>query len=61
MTPPLDLESLKYPRSLKGGRSNESCPIHFTEAELSHSQDMEGWNEVQDFFDHIDPLVKRDG
>lgn len=42
--------------------ANKSCPIHFSEAELrNHSQDTEGWNDVQDFFDHIDPLVKRDG
>ncbi|KAJ9196650.1 hypothetical protein DTO164E3_6180 [Paecilomyces variotii] len=40
----------------------ENCPIHFTEQDLkSHLQDAEGWNEVQDFFDHIDHLVKRDG
>ncbi|KAJ8097678.1 kinase-like domain-containing protein [Lipomyces tetrasporus] len=39
-----------------------SCPIHFTEDELeSHLQDAEGWNEVQDFFDSINGLVKRDG
>jgi hypothetical protein len=38
------------------------CPIHFTEADLkSHWQDAEGWNEVQDFFDSINDLVKRDG
>ncbi|KAE8356230.1 kinase-like domain-containing protein [Aspergillus coremiiformis] len=42
--------------------ASEDCPIHFTEAELkSHLQDAEGWNEVQDFFDGIDHLVKRDG
>lgn len=27
----------------------------------THLQEAEGWNEVQDFFDHIDRLVKRDG
>ncbi|KAJ5226519.1 hypothetical protein N7468_007744 [Penicillium chermesinum] len=38
------------------------CPYHFTEEELrSHMVDAEGWNEVQDFFDSIDGLVKRDG
>ncbi|KAJ5138425.1 uncharacterized protein N7515_003273 [Penicillium bovifimosum] len=38
------------------------CPYHFTQDELrSHSVDSEGWNEVQDFFDSIEGLVKRDG
>lgn len=38
------------------------CPIHFTEDEQrKHLQDAEGWNEVQDFFDSIEGLVKRDG
>ncbi|KAF9894411.1 Phosphotransferase enzyme [Aspergillus nanangensis] len=38
------------------------CPYHFTEEELkSHAADADGWNEVQDFFDSIDGLVKRDG
>ncbi|KAK2763871.1 Phosphotransferase enzyme [Arachnomyces sp. PD_36] len=38
------------------------CPIHFTKGELeSHLRDAEGWNEVQDFFDGIEGLVKRDG
>ena len=38
------------------------CPYHFTQDELhSHSVDAEGWNEVQDFFDSIEGLVKRDG
>jgi hypothetical protein len=38
------------------------CPIHFTDDELkSRLIDSEGWNEVQDFFDSIDSLVKRDG
>ncbi|KXG52885.1 Aminoglycoside phosphotransferase [Penicillium griseofulvum] len=38
------------------------CPIHFTEDDLqSHLVDAEGWNEVQDFFDSIEGLVKRDG
>ncbi|KAJ5587245.1 uncharacterized protein N7459_003010, partial [Penicillium hispanicum] len=38
------------------------CPFHFTNDELnSHSVDAEGWNEVQDFFDSIEGLVKRDG
>ncbi|KAI2739974.1 hypothetical protein DTO013E5_10189 [Penicillium roqueforti] len=38
------------------------CPYHFTQDELhSHSADAEGWNEVQDFFNSIEGLVKRDG
>ncbi|KAK9853464.1 hypothetical protein MYU51_006597 [Penicillium brevicompactum] len=38
------------------------CPYHFTQDELnSHSIDSEGWNEVEDFFQSIDGLVKRDG
>lgn len=38
------------------------CPYHFTSEELrSHAVDAEGWNEVQDFFDSIEGLVKRDG
>ncbi|KAJ5581571.1 hypothetical protein N7535_000191 [Penicillium sp. DV-2018c] len=38
------------------------CPYHFTQDELhSHSVDAEGSNEVQDFFDSIEGLVKRDG
>ncbi|EAW11438.1 phosphotransferase family protein [Aspergillus clavatus NRRL 1] len=38
------------------------CPYHFTQAELhNHSFDANGWNEVQDFFDSIEGLVKRDG
>lgn len=38
------------------------CPYNFTDDELkSHSVDAEGWNEVQDFFDGIEDLVKRDG
>ncbi|RJE24004.1 hypothetical protein PHISCL_03659 [Aspergillus sclerotialis] len=38
------------------------CPIHFTEEDLrKHSQDAERWNEVQDFFNHIEGVVKRDG
>ncbi|RMD39278.1 hypothetical protein DV735_g5850, partial [Chaetothyriales sp. CBS 134920] len=38
------------------------CPIHFTDDEVKqHLQDAEGWNEVQDFFDSIEDLVKRDG
>lgn len=37
------------------------CPYHFTEDELkSYAVDAEGWNEVQDFFDSIEDLVKRD-
>lgn len=27
----------------------------------NHLQDADGWNEVQDFFDSIEGLVKRDG
>lgn len=27
----------------------------------NHLHDAEGWNEVQDFFDSINGLVKRDG
>ena len=38
------------------------CPIHFSEDELrSHLEDIGGWNDVQDFFDLIQDLVKRDG
>jgi len=41
---------------------DRECPIHFSEDELRiHLQDAEGWNEVQDFFDNIRELVKRDG
>lgn len=41
---------------------DKQCPIHFPEDELkSHLEDAEGWNEVQDFFDKIENLVKRDG
>ncbi|OJJ65712.1 hypothetical protein ASPBRDRAFT_139524 [Aspergillus brasiliensis CBS 101740] len=43
------------------GRQGE-CPIHFTKDDLDkHLQEAEGWNEVQDFFDRIEGLVKRDG
>jgi hypothetical protein len=43
-------------------RIQGNCPYHFTEEELkSHAVDPEGWNEVQEFFDRIDGLVKRDG
>ncbi|GIJ89511.1 phosphotransferase enzyme [Aspergillus pseudoviridinutans] len=39
-----------------------NCPYHFMEEELKgHAADAEGWNEVQDFFDSIEGLVKRDG
>ncbi|KAJ5094988.1 hypothetical protein N7532_007279 [Penicillium argentinense] len=39
-----------------------NCPYHFTEEELkSHAVDAEAWNEVHDFFDGIQGLVKRDG
>ncbi|KAL2221138.1 kinase-like domain-containing protein [Thermoascus aurantiacus ATCC 26904] len=38
------------------------CPIHFSEEDLkNHLRDSEGWNEVQDFLESIDGLVKRDG
>ncbi|OJJ51154.1 hypothetical protein ASPZODRAFT_327067 [Penicilliopsis zonata CBS 506.65] len=38
------------------------CPYHFTQKELdSHLVDAEGWNDVADFFDSIEDLVKRDG
>ncbi|PYH90164.1 hypothetical protein BO71DRAFT_487355 [Aspergillus ellipticus CBS 707.79] len=38
------------------------CPINFTEEELKTDlEDANGWNEVQDFFDSIEGLVKRDG
>ncbi|RAK73407.1 uncharacterized protein BO72DRAFT_471672 [Aspergillus fijiensis CBS 313.89] len=38
------------------------CPYHFMQDELhSHAVDAEGWNEVQEFFDRIEGLVKRDG
>ena len=38
------------------------CPYHFTQDELiRHSRDSEGWNDVQDFFESIEDLVKRDG
>lgn len=38
------------------------CPIHFTNDEVrSHLIDSEGWNEVQDFFDSVKDIVKRDG
>ncbi|KAI2790279.1 hypothetical protein POX_d05788 [Penicillium oxalicum] len=38
------------------------CPYYFTEKELKrHAVDAEGWNEVEDFFDRIEDLVKRDG
>ncbi|KAL3475575.1 kinase-like domain-containing protein [Aspergillus californicus] len=37
------------------------CPIHFTKDDLkNHLQEAEGWNEVQDFFDRIEGVVKRD-
>lgn len=50
------------PRNWKELGIQEDCPIHFTEDELkSHLVDAEGWNEVQDFFDSIEDLVKRDG
>ncbi|KAI9836106.1 MAG: hypothetical protein M1819_001722 [Sarea resinae] len=42
--------------------TNVPCPIHFPEEELrSHSNDAEGWNEVQDFWESIAGLVTRDG
>lgn len=40
----------------------DNCPYQFSQDELhSHSLDAEGWNEVQDFFERIEDLVKRDG
>jgi hypothetical protein len=40
----------------------EECPYHFTQDDLlGHSTDAENWNAVQDFFDSIEDLVKRDG
>ncbi|KAL4894696.1 hypothetical protein BDV59DRAFT_212029 [Aspergillus ambiguus] len=46
-----------------GKTSRQSdCPYRFTEDELRrHAVDAEGWNKVQDFFDSIESLVKRDG
>lgn len=39
----------------------EACPFHFSQYELaSHAQDAEEWNEVQECFDNIQVLVKRD-
>ncbi|KAE8146569.1 kinase-like domain-containing protein [Aspergillus avenaceus] len=41
---------------------SSDCPIHFTEEDIKqHLEDAEGWNEVQDFFNGIEDLVKRDG
>lgn len=38
------------------------CPIHFTADELrSHSEDSEGWNEVQEFWESVAGIVSRDG
>lgn len=51
-----------YLRNWKELGVEGDCPIHFTEEELkNHLKDGEGWNEVQDFFNHIDGVVKRDG
>jgi hypothetical protein len=56
------LLTLKTPRYWKELGVSGDCPIHFTEEEIKcHLQDAEGWNEVQDFFDSIEGLVKRDG
>ena len=38
------------------------CPIHFTEDELSiHSEESEGWNEAQEFWDSVSFIISRDG
>ncbi|KAL4812746.1 kinase-like domain-containing protein [Aspergillus spinulosporus] len=38
------------------------CPIHFTEDELRiHSEESEGWNEVQEFWDSVSFIISRDG
>ncbi|KAL4877121.1 kinase-like domain-containing protein [Aspergillus karnatakaensis] len=38
------------------------CPIHFTEDELRvHSEEGDGWNDVQDFWDSISSIVAGDG
>ncbi|KAJ5472136.1 hypothetical protein N7539_008705 [Penicillium diatomitis] len=48
--------------TLKTMKNQGNCSYHFTEEELkSHAVDAEGWNEVRDFFDRIEDLVKRDG
>lgn len=50
------------PRHWKELGIQGDCPFHFTQDELnSHLVDSEGWNEVHDFFDSIEGLVKRDG
>ncbi|KAL4897301.1 kinase-like domain-containing protein [Aspergillus ambiguus] len=41
---------------------NFPCPIHFTEDELRiHSEESEGWNDVQDFWDSVSFIVSQDG
>ncbi|EGC48869.1 phosphotransferase enzyme family protein [Histoplasma capsulatum var. duboisii H88] len=41
---------------------NFACPIHFTQDELQrHTEDGEGWNEVQDFWGAVEGIVARDG
>ncbi|KAL3428980.1 kinase-like domain-containing protein [Aspergillus tetrazonus] len=38
------------------------CPIHFTEDELRiHSEESEGWNEVQEFWDSVSFIISQDG
>ncbi|RAL14787.1 aminoglycoside phosphotransferase family protein [Aspergillus homomorphus CBS 101889] len=38
------------------------CPIHFTEEERrTHLEAADGWNNVQDFWDAISPVLDRDG
>jgi hypothetical protein len=38
------------------------CPISFTKDEMRcHREDAENWNLVQDIFDSVDHLLKRDG
>jgi hypothetical protein len=38
------------------------CPIHFTEDEVRiHSEESEGWNDVQDLWNLVSLIISRDG
>jgi hypothetical protein len=38
------------------------CPINFTEEEVeANIKDGQGWNDVADIWDAVEPIVQRDG
>lgn len=42
--------------------SDSQCPFHFTKEERrAHLEEAEGWNEMHDFFDHVEDILLPDG